>query len=318
MAGIWVISDQPERAWELLSQARQLAAQWQREVTAFVAGGEEIGQEAIARGADRVGLIAVPQDTTWEQYVPVLFHEAKTSGPELILVAATRRGKDLAGQLAALLDRPCVSDCLSMVMDGPGRIVVERLIYGGLAVKKMICDSFPLLFTIPARSYEALPPEAGRQGEIRVLEPSSSGAVKVTQRTPRESRIGNLQEADIVIGVGRGFSEQDEVRLAEDLAEVLEAEIACSRPIAEFFKWLPEDRYLGISGQVIKPQLYLAAGISGQAQHVYGIRDSKIIVAVNKDENAPIFRVADYFIVGDLKIVLPELTRAAAAVKQSS
>ena len=120
----------------------------------------------------------------------------------------------------------------------------------------------------------------------------------------------NLAEAVRVVGVGRGFVEEDELGLARDLAAAMEAEVACTRPIAEFFKWLPEELYLGISGQVIKPQVYVAAGVSGQAQHVYGVRDAKVIVSVNKDENAPMFQMSDYYIVGDIKEVLPALTAA--------
>jgi len=137
--------------------------------------------------------------------------------------------------------------------------------------------------------------------------------VKVTGRKAKEAETVNLGDANLVVSVGRGFVEQSEVELAKELAKVMGAEIACSRPIAEFFKWLPEQRYVGISGQQIKPQVYLACGISGQAQHLYGIRDSKLIVAVNKDDSAPILQVSDYFIVGDVKEVLPALTKAFAA-----
>ena len=127
------------------------------------------------------------------------------------------------------------------------------------------------------------------------------------ERVPKEKKAVNLADAELVIGVGRGFAEESEIGLALELAEALGAEVACSRPIAEFFKWLPEDRYVGISGQVIKPRLYLAVGISGQVQHLYGIRDARTVAAVNKDENAPIFQAADYVLVGDLKEALPAL-----------
>ena len=123
----------------------------------------------------------------------------------------------------------------------------------------------------------------------------------------------NLCDAVKVVGIGRGFVEQSEVALAEDLAKAMGAEMACTRPIAEFFKWMPEERYLGISGQVIKPQVYVAAGVSGQVQHIAGVRDSKIIVSVNKDENAPMLAMSDYYFVGDIKDVLPALTAAFKA-----
>jgi electron transfer flavoprotein alpha subunit len=124
-----------------------------------------------------------------------------------------------------------------------------------------------------------------------------------------------LGDADLVVGVGRGFENQEDLAIAQEVAEALGAEMACSRPIAEFFKWLPEDRYLGISGQTIRSRLYLAAGISGQVQHLYGIRDVKTIVAVNTDQNAPIFKVADYFVVGDVKEFLPAFKQAVLDAK---
>jgi len=141
--------------------------------------------------------------------------------------------------------------------------------------------------------------------------------VKVVERRPKPKETVNIKDAPLVVGVGRGFSEASDVKLAEELAQAMGGEVGCSRPIAEDLHWLPEDRYIGISGQVIKPEVYLAAGISGQVQHVYGIRDAKTIVVVDKNENAPIFQVADYYIVGDLKEVLPALTKAAQEAKGS-
>ena len=130
--------------------------------------------------------------------------------------------------------------------------------------------------------------------EISELTLPVESKVKVIERRPKAQESVNINDAQVVVGVGRGFSQESELQIAEDLAQALNGVVACSRPIAEDLHWLPEDRYIGISGQVIKPNLYLAAGISGQVQHVYGIRDAKTIVAIDKNENAPIFQVADY------------------------
>ena len=126
-------------------------------------------------------------------------------------------------------------------------------------------------------------------------------------RSPRQRGSVNLAEAKIIVCVGRGVGKPEDIKLARDLAEVLNGEVGCSRPVAEELNWLPEELYLGISGKKVKPELYIGLGVSGQIQHVTGIRDSKVIFAVNQDENAPIFEAADYGIVGDLYQVVPKL-----------
>ena len=314
MSGIWIISDLPERAWELLGKARELSASLGGDLTVFLTGDDTVGRQTIDLGADRVRLMPTPEGLVWETYAAVLAGEAGASEPSLIMVAATRRGKDLAGGLAARLDAACISDCKAISVEGE-KIILERMVYGGLAVKKMECQDAPLLATFAPRSFEKPAPETGRTGEVTVLDPPAANGLRVIERRPKQKETVDLTEADLVVGVGRGFENQDELKYAEEVAEALGAEIACSRPIAEFFKWFPEDRYLGISGQVIKSRLYLATGISGQVQHLYGIRDVKTIVAINSDEKAPMMQMADYYIVGDLKDVLPALSRAVQAAR---
>jgi electron transfer flavoprotein alpha subunit len=131
--------------------------------------------------------------------------------------------------------------------------------------------------------------------------------VTVVKRTAKVREAVDVTEAKIIVCVGRGVEKQEDVKLARDLAEVLEGVVGCSRPIAEELRWLPEDVYLGISGKKVKPDLYIGVGVSGQIQHVTGIRDSKVIFAINRDENAPIFEASDYGIVGDLYQVVPLL-----------
>jgi electron transfer flavoprotein alpha subunit len=124
----------------------------------------------------------------------------------------------------------------------------------------------------------------------------------------------DITEAKIIVCVGRGVEKKEDVELARELAQVLGGEVACSRPVAEELRWLPEEVYLGISGKKVKPDLYVGVGVSGQIQHVTGIRDSKVIFAINKDENAPIFEAADYGIVGDLYQVVPKLIQELKSV----
>ncbi|WP_461208545.1 electron transfer flavoprotein subunit alpha/FixB family protein [Desulfocurvus sp. DL9XJH121] len=304
---VWTIAESKQLAAELVAGARAVAGA-DAQVVAFVGADEGAAQELVAAGADAARAMPLPADAPWEAYVPVLAKLAQDAAPRLILVGATKRGKDMAAQLAGLLDAPCVSDAKDLRLDN-GTLEAGRMVYGGMAVKTLSSTSPTVVATISAQCFEALAPDASRSGDVQTLAPEA-GAVKVVAREPRQKGGVNLAEATRVVGVGRGFTEESDLQLARDLAEAMEAEVACTRPIAEFFKWLPEELYLGISGQVIKPQVYLAAGVSGQAQHVYGVRDSKVIVGVNKDENAPIFQTSDYYIVGDVKEVLPALTKA--------
>lgn len=315
MSNFWIISDTVETAYEMLSKARELVKD--SSITAFINGSESEGQEAIGYGADAVKLMAMPGETTWESYVPMLMAEAQAQKPELILVGATRRGKDLAAQLSALLDCPCVTECKSIQYDA-GKFLLKRIVYGGLAEKTIECQEFPVVATISGRTFTKWDEkDSTRQGEVSELPLNVDTKVKVLERRPKPSEAVNIKDSQVVIGVGRGFAAQSDLKLAEDLAQAMDGVVACTRPIAEDLHWLPEDRYIGISGQVIKPNIYLTAGISGQVQHVYGIKDSKTIVAVDKNENAPIFQVADYYIVGDLKEVLPALTEAVKAAQGS-
>ena len=187
-----------------------------------------------------------------------------------------------------------------------------RTIYGGLAEKELETEK-AVIVTVAPGTFDKQKAATPGSGEVSTVELSASG-VEVVERKEKEASTVNLNDADVVVGVGRGFGKEENVKLAEELAAALGGEIGCSRPVAEDLHWVAEERYIGISGAVIKPTLYIAGGISGQVQHVYGVRDAKTIVAIDKNENAPIFKVADYYIVGDVTEVLPALTEAVKLV----
>jgi electron transfer flavoprotein alpha subunit len=305
MNKIWVISDQPDSGFELICKAREFEGQ----ISAYLAGDQKTGEEAVSYGANVVGLMQLPENTPWEQYYTVLAAAAAGEQPELILVNASKRGKTLAALLAAKLDCPCVSECQTMEL-ADGQLVLQRIVYGGLANKEIKCKSYPVVVTVTPHTFEKQDSLANHKGEILELAPPEAGNMTLVERKGRDASSVNLAEANVVIGVGRGFADQDTLGLAEQLAQALQGEIGCTRPISEDFKWLPEESYIGISGQQIKPDLYLCAGVSGQIQHVYGIRDAKVVVSINNNENAPIFKVSDYYIVGDLEEVIPALLAA--------
>jgi electron transfer flavoprotein alpha subunit len=184
---------------------------------------------------------------------------------------------------------------------------MERLAYGGVAVQKVICAARPAMASIPPRTFEKAVPDEGRQGQIRELPAPTPSAAKILERKVKERAAKDISEARAVVCVGRGIDKKEDLALARQLADVLGGEIGCTRPIAEEFHWLPEEVCIGLSGIQVKPDIYLGIGVSGQVQHVTGIRNARVIAAVNKDENAPVFKVADFGIIGDLYDVVPKL-----------
>jgi electron transfer flavoprotein alpha subunit len=311
MSTQWVIAENAALAAELIGAARSLAP---GTLSAFVGGDEAAARSLLERGADSAFALPLEPGAMWEDYAGTLAARAATEQPSLILVGATKRGRGLAAFLAAKLDVPCITDGTKIKVEG--RVTAERMVLGGLAMKTVSTDAKTVVITIGKGVYAALSADAGRGGSVGSLA-AGPGPVKVSGRRLKESSHVDLGAATRVVGVGRGFDTQADLVLAEDLAKAMGAAMACSRPIADFFQWMPEETYIGISGQVIKPDIYVAVGISGQAQHVFGVRDAKVIIGINKDENAPIHQVADYSLVGDLKEVLPVLTAAFSGASHS-
>jgi electron transfer flavoprotein alpha subunit len=187
-------------------------------------------------------------------------------------------------------------------------LVVTRVTYGGLAVAT---EEFSAPVAVLVLAPGAVPPgDATGEGASEVVAAAPRGGVVLIETRAKGGESVDLTAAKRVVGVGRGFAAESDLELARVLAAKLGAEVACSRPIAEGVNWMPAERYLGVSGATIKPDLYLAVGISGQVQHLVGVNHSKVIVAVNKDPKAPIFAQADFGVVGDLYQVLPALTAA--------
>ncbi len=309
MGGIWVFSERRENILELLNIGRELAVKMQVSVTVLLCVDHERAKEYILHGADEILLIPPGAiDHTMDGYIPLIVDEAKKVDPDLILIAATTRGKELAARMACRLDTGLCSSCLSIRFNEQEKTLeMERLAYGGVAIQKVLCTSRPAMATIPPRTYEPARTVEGKEGIIRALRSPADSPVKVLQKKKKERETKDLTEARLIVCIGRGIEKKEDIELVRQLAEVMGGEIACTRPIAEEYHWLPEEMCIGLSGIQVKPNLYLGLGVSGQVQHVTGIRNAKIIAAVNKDENAPIFRTADLGIVGDLYDVVPKL-----------
>lgn len=309
MAGIWIIAETHEQTIELLNIGGQLAAKTGAGITVLTSLTRDEAQKYGQSGADEILLLApLAAGQSLDAYIPVIAGEAKTKDPDLILVSATAKGKDLAARIAGRLDAGLCSSCLAIDFDsGNKKFVMERLAYGGAGVQKITCTSRPAMATIPPKTFEASVTAKPGQGNIRELPAPGPSPVKILDKKMKERESKDITEARVIACVGRGVDKKEDISLVKQLADALEGDIGCTRPIAEELHWLPEDFCIGISASQVKPDLYIGVGVSGQVQHVTGIRNAKVIAAINKDENAPIFDVADFGIVGDLYDVVPKL-----------
>jgi len=303
MAGILIYSDNTELAADLCG----FSTPEQEDITALAFDGP--AAEALSTcGAKTVVNIEAGKDAIPESYAKSIAAFVREKGYGLVIVGATPRGRDLAARLAGYLDCGYGADVSNLAYDG-STISYERFNFGGNVVSHEHIDGLGVV-TVGKGAIERV---SGPVATVETASLEADGREKLVERIANVSEGVDIAAADRVVGVGMGLSSEDELKLAEDLAAALGGAVACSRGVAEERGWLPVDRYLGISGKVITPQLYLALGISGQVQHLYGVRDAKVIVAVDKDEKAPIMRNADYCIVGDLKDYTPLLTEAMKA-----
>lgn len=311
MAGIWVYSEDAALAQEIMTLGTKLAADLKQPLCA-VTLNEDVAKKLVALGA--VKTIVLKSDCTWpEGYEQAIAETLQAEAASVVLIGGSCRGKLTAAKVAARLEAGLATDASNITLEG-NELIVERTIFGGLAVSTEGM-AFPALVTIAPRSYDVMAPNDSLTGEITVKEVTVSPGVTIGAVEKIQRQGVSISEADRVIGVGRGVGKQEDLALIHALADAWGAEIGCSRPIAEDAKWFPVETYIGISGQKFTGSAYLAVGISGQIQHVSGIRDSKIIVAINSDENAPIFAAADYGIVGSLYDIVPLLTEAIKQAK---
>ena len=238
-------------------------------------------------------------------YIPDIIKKVEELSPQLVLTENTQNGRLLAAAIAAKTRSSALVD-LTELSVSDGRVIGKRLVYGGAAVKTEAGTGDTVVVCINSNVW---PPQAptpvGRTEELG----RSGKDVRLVERRAKEVKTVDLNSAKIVVGVGRGFGSKENISLARALAQTLGGEVGCSRPVAEEEKWMPKEAYVGISGVMIKPDIYFACGISGQVQHMTGVAQARTIVAINKDRNAPIFEKCDYGIVGDLKTILPALTQ---------
>ncbi|EPL9570453.1 FAD-binding protein [Providencia rettgeri] len=309
LSTVWVFSDMASRLPELIGGALTLGEQ-----VNVLALDETQSSQAFQLGATQVfQLTGKPDDRILEDYADTIVATIKQHGDKgLLLLPNTRRGKLLAARLGARLQAAVSNDAASITVEAD-KAVIKHMVYGGLAFGQETLNSIFSIATVTTGTFEAAASDASRSGAAQIaqwVEPKQS-----VVRTSVQKKAGNsveLDKARLVVSVGRGIGSQENIAIAKTLADAIGAEIACSRPVAENEKWMEHERYVGISNLMLKPELYLAVGISGQIQHMVGANGAQTIVAINKDKNAPIFQFADYGIVGDLFKILPALTQQLA------
>ena len=310
--GVWVFSENYDLILEMLSKGRELADKLQVELAAVLIGNnvQEKANDLIRYGADKVYSVDNPVLSHFlvEPYLSVLHNLVVNYKPEILLIGSTRNGKPLAARLSLRLETGCVPDCAKLSIDERGRLVGERITYGGNALAKVAFNGKPQIATAPPRTFEKLEPK-DRNGQVIKLDiKPETPRTEVVETKPLEKSSVKIEEADIIVTCGRGLEKKEDKTLLDNLAKLLGGQVGNTRPLAEDRKWFTE--WVGLSGHKVRPKLYIACGLSGVIQHVAGIRDSKVIVAINKNPEAPIFEVADYGVVGDLYQILPALTDA--------
>ena len=311
---VLVYSDNKKITWELLSKGSELAKELGKKLTAVIIGkaDEALAKEYIAYGADQVFIAETDMDSfKAEEYAGFMENAVKETGAEIIMIGSNKNGKELAARLAAKLDAGCVTDCTNLYLKNK-KLTSERVVYSGNAIAVEQFTGKPNIVTVPSKVFDPLSKDDKRTVDIvKKKFDAEKSASKILKVQEMKSEGVNVEDAEIIVSCGRGFKNKADIKLVDELADVLKGKtVGCSRPIAADLKWLSEDHWIGLSGHKVKPKLYIAAGISGQIQHIAGMRDSGIIVAINKDPDALIFKSADYGIVGDLYEVLPKLTDA--------
>lgn len=314
--GVWVFSEAPNVARELLSKGRDLSGKLGTHLAAVSIGEDvsETSKDLIAFGADKV---YTAQDASLKTFQVHPYSEAltgmvQTYKPDVVLFGATRSGLELAARLAERLKTGCCTECSKLDIDIEKKcVVVDRLILGGNITETLTVRSKPQIFTLPKGVFQPLGKDPSRTGEIVKVQPKlTESPVKVLERKPKQFAGVRITDAEAIVSFGRGLKKKEDIPVVEGLAKTINGVVGCSRPIAEDLKWLPVDQYVGLSGQKVAPKLYIACGISGQIQHITGIQNARVVVAVNTDSKAPIFEYSDYGIVGDLYKIVPAIVEA--------
>lgn len=312
MSKLFVYSEETGVLQELLGKASQSG--FDQVVTAVFGSAAATAATLGEWGADVVYTVTDPGLETYnpETYTDALAGVIGLAGPDLVLVGATKRGLEVSGQVAERLELGAVSWCVDFTFDMASKTVTAVcLIYTGMGQNTYHITTHPALATVAPGTFQ---PQAfpGKTAEVVPAAVTvNAPRLHVLENNEKRETGRRLQDAPVIVDVGQGVKAREDLALAEELAQLLSGQVACSRPVSSERDWFPE--WLGLSGLKLSPDLCLTLGISGSIQHMIGIRDSKLIVAVNKDEGAGIFAQADYGVHADLYQFVPALITAIKA-----
>ena len=337
--GVFVFAQQVDNvldgvAFELLGKGKDLAKDLGTDVTAVLIGSgvKGLADQLAEYGADKVIVVDDPElkDYRTEPYAHALASVINEFKPEIMLVGATAIGRDLGPTVSARVKTGLTADCTSLEIGDfplvaapgkeseqqPNQLLMTRPAFGGNTIATIACpDNRPQMATVGPGVMQKIAPISGAKANVVEYNPGftpNNRYVEILNIVKAVKSTANIMEAKILVSGGRGVGSKENFKLLEDLAEVLGGTVSCSRAVVEN-GWLPVDLQVGQTGKTVRPQIYFAIGISGAIQHVAGMEDSDLIIAINKDEDAPIFDVADYGLVGDLNKIVPALTTALKA-----
>ena len=338
--GVFVFAQQVDNtlsgiALELVGKGKELAKDLGTEVTAVLVGSDvaALADELAEYGADKVIVVDDPElkEYRTEPYAHALASVINEFKPEIFLVGATAIGRDLGPRVSARIHTGLTADCTQLEIGDfpinpiPGKeqrhnqLLMTRPAFGGNTIATIACpDNRPQMATVRPGVMQKLPKEAGRAAEVIEFNPAleeNNRYVEIMDIVKAVGNVENIMDAKVLVSGGRGVGSAENFEMLRDLASCFKGGmVSCSRAAVEN-GWLAQDYQVGQTGKTVRPQIYFAIGISGAIQHVAGMEESDLIIAINKDEDAPIFDVADYGLVGDLKKIVPQLT---AALKEAN
>ena len=337
--GVFIYAQQVDNeissiAYELLGKGKELAADLGTDVTAVLLGKDVKGlcDKLAEYGADKVIVVDDPELETYrtEPYAHALASVINEYKPEIMLVGATAIGRDLGPTVSARVATGLTADCTVLeigdfpLVAAPGKeaeqkhnqLLMTRPAFGGNTIATIACpDNRPQMATVRPGVMQKIDPITGAKAEIIEFNPGftpNNRYVEIQEIVKAVGQVENIMDAKILVSGGRGVGSAENFKLLQDLADALGGMVSCSRAVVEN-GWLAQDYQVGQTGKTVRPNVYFAIGISGAIQHVAGMEESDLIVAINKDADAPIFDVADYGIVGDLHKIVPALTEAIKA-----
>ena len=330
--GVFVFAQQVDNkvsgiALELIGEGKRLAEKLSAEVTAVLIGSDVKGlaDELAAYGADKVIVVDDPElkEYRTEPYAHALASVINKYKPEILLVGATAIGRDLGPRVSARVHTGLTADCTSLEIGDfpinpiPGKeqkhnqLLMTRPAFGGNTIATIACPDFrPQMATVRPGVMQKLEKKEGAKALVEEFNPGftpDNKYVEIVDIVKNITDTVDIMDAKILVSGGRGVGSPENFKILEDLAEVIGGTVSCSRAVVDS-GWLPKERQVGQTGKTVRPNVYFAIGISGAIQHTAGMEESDIIVAINKDDTAPIFDVADYGIVGDLNKIVPKLT----------